>query len=156
MISWLTSLNVATVLWASFSYSTIEYLYRNIYTLFYIIRIDADTPLCGCPAPWQPYNWQQQQWLHLARVLEQVRPPAALHVANQCATTPAEGHLLPSTPYRYCTVDCQIGSFRSHSSFWHGFWGKLGRLLPYMCPTNAPQLQLRVIFCLLLLIGTVL
>jgi hypothetical protein len=40
-----------------------------------------------------------------------------------------------------------------NASTWRGFWKKLGRLLPYMWPSNSPLLQLRVVFCLLLLIG---
>ena len=38
-------------------------------------------------------------------------------------------------------------------STWSGFWLKLRRLLPYMWPSDNPWLQLRVVFCVLLLIS---
>ena len=37
-------------------------------------------------------------------------------------------------------------------STWSGFWLKLRRLLPYMWPSDNPWLQMRVVFCVLLLI----
>ena len=46
-----------------------------------------------------------------------------------------------------------LSGISGNGSTWRGFWKKLGRLLPYMWPTNAPQLQLRVIFCIFLLVG---
>ena len=38
-------------------------------------------------------------------------------------------------------------------STWAGFWMKMRKLLPYMWPSNNPWLQLRVVFCVLLLIA---
>ena len=38
-------------------------------------------------------------------------------------------------------------------STWSGFWIKLRRLLPFMWPSDNPWLQLRVVFCVFLLIS---
>jgi len=38
-------------------------------------------------------------------------------------------------------------------STWRGFWVKICKLLPYMWPKNSRSLQLRVVFCVILLIG---
>ena len=41
----------------------------------------------------------------------------------------------------------------SEGSTWRGFWGKVGKLLPYMWPKKAPMLQFQVVLCVLLLVG---
>jgi len=45
------------------------------------------------------------------------------------------------------------GKLPTKGSAWTGFWMKLKRLLPYMWPSNSPWLQLRVVFCIILLIA---
>lgn len=41
----------------------------------------------------------------------------------------------------------------SEGSTWKGFWKKLMKLLPFMWPKNSPLLQIRVLLCVLLMIG---
>ena len=39
------------------------------------------------------------------------------------------------------------------TSVWSGFFKKMLKLLPYMWPSRSPFLQLRVLFCIVLLAG---
>jgi len=50
-------------------------------------------------------------------------------------------------------VDIELGGVEKDGSTWAGAWGKLTRLIPYMWPAKSASLQLRVIFCVLLIIA---
>jgi len=51
-------------------------------------------------------------------------------------------------------VNLQLYNLKSKDgSTWAGAWGKLTRLIPYMWPAKSASLQLRVIFCVLLIIA---
>jgi len=48
-------------------------------------------------------------------------------------------------------VDLELGGVEK--STWAGVWGKITRLIPYMWPARSSSLQLRVIFCVLLIVA---
>jgi len=50
-------------------------------------------------------------------------------------------------------VDIELGGVEKDGSTWAGVWGKLTRLIPYMWPAKSASLQLRVIFCVLLIVA---
>merc|ERR1712012_262681 len=50
-------------------------------------------------------------------------------------------------------VDLELGGVEKDESTWAGVWGKITRLIPYMWPARSSSLQLRVIFCVLLIVA---